>query len=151
MLIIIIDVTDQRRLAASGIIRSTFIKFQPTMLPSVPLFLSMSLSLSMSLPRSLCLILYLRPTLCLSISPLFFSLSRLREHFFCHDFFMHAQRRQSGLKSGVVDPGKKLQFFQANSRKISIFTGKNFRMTFLVIYSKMSVYPDKNFPFTAKF
>src|SRR6218665_2613160 len=47
---------------------------------------------------------------------------------------IHVQRRQSGLKSGVVGPGKKckfarqvsekFRFFQESSRKKSILTGK---------------------------
>src|SRR6218665_3186716 len=48
---------------------------------------------------------------------------------------VHRQRRQSGLKSGVVDPGQqnfdfskqiseKFRFFQAISQKKSIFPGK---------------------------
>src|SRR6218665_243839 len=37
---------------------------------------------------------------------------------------IHVQRRQSGLKSGVVGPGKKCKFAQASFREISIFSGK---------------------------
>jgi len=43
---------------------------------------------------------------------------------------MSGQRRQSGFKSGVMDPGKNSNISMHISKKVSIFPGKNFRRPF---------------------
>src|SRR6218665_197459 len=75
----------------------------------------------------------------------------------------HEQRCQSGLKSGELwTRVKKIRFFQANQRKISIFpgkltknfdffSGKSFRMTFFSHLLQNVRLSRHYLPFTAKF
>ena len=55
------------------------------------------------------------------------------------------QRRQSGLKSGVMDPGKKISIFSGNSKKFWFFQANFLKILFFQAIFKKNWFSRQKF------